>query len=853
MLATTRPSLDPERWSRAVDIFERALDAPEAAREDIIRDAAREDAEVAETVRGMLAADNDTQHMLDSGVDELAQLAVDSAAVGTEPLKPGDRVGDFEIVSELGRGGMGVVYAARDRKLGRIAALKLLPAELSIDPDASDRLIAEAQAASALDHPNVATIYQAGETADGRRFIAMARYEGETLRDRMSRGKIHPRDAFRIVAQVASGLSAAHAAGLVHRDVKPENIFLTRQGLAKLLDFGIATLAGSGRDGPTTRGTVLYMSPEQARERIAGTASDVWSLGVVLYEMLAGQTPYRGATAADVLSQVADPSPVRMPAVIRQLPGDAGSAVVRALEKDREKRFRNASEFLHQLEKAERLWSRPRTVRIAVAAAAILLVAGWLAFRTRPVTSDPGHVPALAVLPVAGDSTNREAVALASALGDEIAARVVGLGRMRLVRAVSETDSAIPRTPDLHLLKLELSTKQTLPVISVSLARAGSGQTLWTGRRALDRDDLREISRAFVIGTLIAIGKPANERERAVIGRSFPSSPKAYEEFLRGSQLLAIRTPATVESAMVSFRRATRLDSTFAAAYARQSYAYTLLVDWGWKPTALFPGDPLAEGLTLADRATKIDSTSADAWLARAYILVQKDPARFAGAIEAFQHAIALDPYNAEAFHQYGQSLMALGRYTEALAAYRRVLDLEPDRAMTLVPMAAITKRLGRKLEALSYLDSAIAASPRIPYVRATRALLRAQLGDMEGARADAEVAVSIPSSYRVPQLGGLVRTLWLNGDTALALKRLREAELAVPNPMAPSPTDAFWLGVGEITAGRTDRAKELLRNMKPRGALAWFMFQADEFAEFRKDPEVAATLNAMDPRKAAQ
>jgi serine/threonine-protein kinase len=768
-------------------------------------------------------------------------------------VAPGDKLGDFEVISELWRGEMGVVYAARDRKLGRIAALKLLPSHFHLDSEATRRLIEEAQAASELDHPNLATIYQVGETENGRRFIAMARYEGETLRERLSRGPILPREAFDIARQIAAGLAAAHSIGLVHRDVKPENIFLTKTGLAKLLELGIATIDGSAREDKTTRGTVQYMSPEQARRQSPGRASDVWSLGVVLYEMLAGQPPFTGHTPRELLGQIGDHSPIRLPAAIRKLPRVASASIDRALQKEENRRFRNASEFLSSLETAQRLWFRPRIIRIAAVAIAVVTIIAVITARSRTTAIDETRALRLAVLPVTGDSSDTESAALASALGDEIAARIVGLGRMRLVRADADSIVRIAPKRGLHFLRLELAHDSSIPAITVSLEHAESHRIIWSARRLLNSGDLREISREFVIATLNAVGRPVTARERATIGSSFPSNGAAYEEYLRGNQLLAIRTPSSLEAAIVSFRNAARLDTTFAAALARQAYAYTVLVDWGWKPTPSFPVDLLGEGLELADHATRLDSTSADPWLARAYILVQKDPAHFAGAIDAFQHAIALDPYNPEAFHQYGETLMVLGRYTEALAAFRRVLNLEPDRAMTLVPMAAITKRLGRKLEALSYLDSAVAANPEVPYVRATRALLRAQLGDIKGARADAEAGIAMPSGYKIPQLGVLVRVLVLDGDTALALKLLAEAERNMPNPDAPSPTDVFWLGVGEVSVGHIAKAEQLLRTVKPRGAVAWFMLQADELQEFRKIPEVSAQLNAMDPRRVVQ
>jgi tetratricopeptide (TPR) repeat protein len=797
----------------------------------------------------MLSADQDTGDLLEDGVGGVAHLALDHDHAETTDLSPGDQVGDFEVIAELGRGGMGVVYAARDRTLGRVAALKLLPARAT-DPEASERLIAEAQAASALDHPNVATIYQIGETSDGRRFIAMARYEGDTLRERLSHGPIKPREAFDIARQVASGLAAAHAAGLVHRDVKPENIFLTRHGLVKLLDFGIATLAGSPRDGPTTRGTVLYMSPEHARRQAPDARSDVWSLGVVLYEMLAGAPPFTGATAPEILAGIADPAPVKFPAPIRKIPAAALAVLSRALQKDPQKRYGDASAFATELERVSRLWAHPRRIRIGLAAAAVVVLATFWAFEYSSLSrSNTQQIPELAVLPVVGQAADTEAKELASALGDEIAARIVGLRRVRLVRTQQDSAGRIQGHPGLHLLRLAIRRNANGRTVAVSLEQSKTNRTLWSIRRTFDRKELRELGRDVVVGVLQAMGSPASERERAAIGNGFPSSAEAYEEFLQANQLLAVRTPASVESAMVKYRRAAQLDSMFASAFARQSYAYSILVDWGWKPTKSFPADPLTEGLALVDRATRLDSTSADAWLARAYLLVQSEPRRMTGSVEAFQRAITLDPYNAEAYHQYGQTLTALGRYTEALAAYRRVLDIEPDRAMTLVPVGAIYQRQGNLAEGIRMLDSAISAKPRVPYALATRSMFRSQAGDLKGALADAEFALTLDTIYRIPALSALAKVLWISGDTGAALATIRDAERSVANRRAPSQTEAFWIATAEVAMNRKREAIELLRNARPQAAWLWFYFQASDLAEFRRDPEVAALLANIDPR----
>ncbi|HUQ20511.1 MAG TPA: protein kinase [Gemmatimonadaceae bacterium] len=850
ILALDRSPLDSARWQRAVEIFERVLEAPLDARESLLKAETADDAELEGTVRAMLSADEDEGDLLDGGISELAHLVTDPARSDMPTLSPGDQVGDFDIITEIGRGGMGVVYAARDRTLGRIAALKLLPSLAVADSAASDRLVAEAQAASALDHPNVATIYQVGATVDGRRFIAMARYEGETLRERLARGPLRPREAFEIAKQVASGLAAAHAAGLVHRDVKPENIFLTRQGLVKLLDFGIAILAGSPREGSTTRGTVLYMSPEHARRQPADTRSDVWSLGIVLYEMLEGSTPYTGDTAIEILGRIGEPSPVRLPQSIRKLPAAAVTAVTRALEKNPQKRYADGSQFLAQLERVQSLWSRPRNFPIA-AAATLLILFGVFAFvRFRGDPPDSREIAQLAVLPVAGDSTDIEAKNLASALSDEIAARVVGLGRVRLVPLQRNAAGYVIPRPGLHLLSLVIQRDPIGPVLAVSLEDSKSSRTMWSDRRQFDRSELRELGRDVSISVLQALGQPMTDRERAIIGNEFPKNAKAYEDFLRANRLLAVRTPAAVESAVVLYRDAGRLDPTFASAFARQSYAYSLLAEFGWKPSKLFPGDPLAEGLILADRATALDSTSADAWLSRAYTLALRDQRHLTGSIEAFQRAITLDPYNADAFHQYGQALMVLGRYSEALAAYRRVLDLEPDRAMTFVPVAAIHQRQGHLSLALRELDSAISAAPYVPYALAVRSMMRSQAGNLRGARKDAEVALSLDSNYAVPALSALAKALWLQGDKAGALTRISEAEKSIAAAASVSDKEAFWLIVAEVAAGRTKEATALIRRTGTPTAWMWFLFQEPDLTAFRAKPEVVALLAPADPKR---
>ena len=314
-------------------------------------------------------------------------------------MKVGETVSHYRIIELLGAGGMGVVYKAEDTRLKRLVALKFLPLGLVQDRDAKERLVHEAQAASALDHPNICTIHEIDETSDGQVFLAMAYYEGETLKERVARGPITVDEALDFIAQIARAIAAAHEAGIIHRDIKPANIILTRRGELKLLDFGLAKLMGQTvltRTG-TTLGTVAYMPPEQIAGRGADERSDVWALGVVFYEMLTGQRPFRGEREVAVLRAITDDMPQPLREVRHDTPAEFEPIVARALQKEPTDRYASAGAFLQEVEALRSARSvttsisatQPQTRGmdrrvLIVAAAGLVLVAAlgsWFAYR----------------------------------------------------------------------------------------------------------------------------------------------------------------------------------------------------------------------------------------------------------------------------------------------------------------------------------------------------------------------------------------------------------------------------------------------------------------------------------------
>jgi tetratricopeptide (TPR) repeat protein/class 3 adenylate cyclase len=337
----------PERWQKIEHLLNAALESTEERRSFVRRACGSDDA-LYRDVSTLLDAHDEI-----GALDHLAQGLFSSTASFShgDHAMTGRTVGHYEVRERLGGGGMGVVYEGRDPRLDRPVALKFLTPALSADPDAKERFLIEAQSAAALDHPNICTIYEIGEADDGQLFIVMPRYTGETLKRRIHRGAIPVADAVAIALHIARGLAAAHDAGIVHRDVKPANVFLTEVGV-KLLDFGIAKLDDVSLTRRGVRpGTIAYMSPEQARGDAIDARTDLWSLGVVLYEMLAGQRPFRGSHEQVVLRAILDTEAEPVSATRAGIPAALSGVVRRALAKRLDQRYASARELQGDLER----------------------------------------------------------------------------------------------------------------------------------------------------------------------------------------------------------------------------------------------------------------------------------------------------------------------------------------------------------------------------------------------------------------------------------------------------------------------------------------------------------------------
>jgi formylglycine-generating enzyme required for sulfatase activity/dienelactone hydrolase len=399
----------------------------------------------------------------------------------------GETVSHYRIVERLGAGGMGVVYRAEDMRLRRTVALKFLSLEATQDREARERLILEAQTASALDHPNICTIHEIDETPDGRVFLAMSYYEGETLKQRISRGALPIDEALAVVEQVARAVAAAHDAGVIHRDIKPANIMLTRRGEVKLLDFGIAKLTGRTaltRTGITV-GTIAYMSPEQIAGQGGDPRSDVWALGVVLHEMISGSLPFGGEHEVAMMSAIANAAPPPVGATRTDVPPALEGIVRRALEKNREARYRSAHELLQDVESLRasrsgvpsvelpvrspsRAWGPRRAALVVTVLLTVGSVAGWLVYNSgRAERAGQKALPRIAAL------HNEEQFAAA----------------YRMLRSVEQDLAGDPELDKLHNALLFPSSVRTSPP-GADLYLKGYGETkedwIFIGRSPLE-------------------------------------------------------------------------------------------------------------------------------------------------------------------------------------------------------------------------------------------------------------------------------------------------------------------------------------------------------------------------------
>jgi serine/threonine protein kinase/Flp pilus assembly protein TadD len=655
-------------------------------------------------------------------------------------LATSTRLGPYEILCSLGSGGMGEVYRARDTRLERDVAVKVLPERLARDPSALARFQREARAVAALSHANIVAIFDIGVDQD-MPYVIMELLEGENLGRRLKRTGLEWREALPIATAVAEGLGAAHAKGIIHRDIKPDNIFLTAGGV-KVLDFGLARLEpGIGRASGgatvtfetqqgTFMGTISYMSPEQVRGYPADARSDVFALGCVLFEMVAGIRPFSGESTADVMAAILHAAPPVLSGSGRSRPAALDRVIARCLEKDAAKRFPSAGE-------------------VAVALKAIAQDASLHDSVRQPQNeTQVAHLrqpqgPSVAVLPFVNMSSDPENEYFSDGLAEEL---INTLSKVEGLRVASRTSAFVfkGKNEDIRKIGEQLNVRTVLQGsvrksgnrlrITAQLGNVADGFQLWSESYNRQLEDVFEIQDEIAQSISKALRVILTEKDQQAIERRATPDVRAYDYYLRGMQFFHQFRRKTIEAAIEMFTRAIEIDRAYARAHAGLAECYSLLhSNWNVR------GDTLAKADASSRKALEVDSQSAEAHAARGLTLSLSK--RYEEAKPEFETAIRLDPNLFEARYFYGRACMAAGQLAEAARLFEEASRLRPEDYQALLLVGGVLAGLGRKVEShTAYRSGLTAAEQHLRlYPDAARALYLGasawcQLGERERA-----------------------------------------------------------------------------------------------------------------------
>ena len=474
-----------------------------------------------------------------------------------------------------------------------------------------------------------------------------------------------------------------------------------------------------------------------------------------------------------------------------------------------------------------------------------------------PCAVRPYHAPApppnsVAVMYLDNDSRDTSDAYLADGLTEEITTKLGQIGRLAVtsnttMRRYRGTAALEPTVLGRTLRVAQLVSGSVRRAghrirVNVELLRARDGVQLWADDYDQTDADLLSIEETIARSVATAIAGRLLPVEQATLAARPTRNPEAYDHLLRGNFYIAQRTPAAARRALAEYQAAAALDPTFALAYGRMGLCYSLFIDWGWPYPGVSEDSLIVLGAAVADRALQLDSQSTDGWMARAYIDVYLHPTTFEGALPAFERAIALDPRNAEAHHQYASILMSMGRDSAAAEEYRRALALDPLRAITLDNFGTLRYLEHRMDEAVPLLDSAIAADPLAYYAYVDRADLRLTRGEVAGARADVAASVRTRPADYVVSSEPLVATLeFLDGDTVSARARLNRVIGQLPDPAHPDYTAGQWIGLAWLRMGDRERALSVLESVRPRGINLWFTMRDPGFDPIRDTPRFRA------------
>jgi serine/threonine-protein kinase len=800
--------MTPERWRQIKALLESALERGPHEREAFLDNACAGDQELRNEVEALLDS-----HARSGDFIELPAYELLAGSLTQTDLVAGTTLGPYEIVRRLGSGGMGDIYLAEDTRLGRKIALKALPSHFTKDAERVRRFQLEAKAASALSHPNIITIFEIGQF-EHLHYIAFEYVDGQTLRQRLINAPLTIAEALTVASSVAAALLASHEAGIVHRDIKPENIMMRTDGVVKMLDFGLAKLTEGkplASEASTLfqtergilMGTAPYMSPEQARGLAIDPRTDIWSLGVVLYEMVAGRPPFEGPTNSDVLVAILGREPVPLPRYRPEVPTELEWIIKKTLRKDRDERYQTAREVLADLRNlGQRLDFEEELERSLDPADSRRIIFSDRQFQPQASTT---AIDTLAILPFQQNEPDAGSEYFSDGLTESM---IKALSRLPELRVMAwSTVSRYKRQPiDPRQVGRELRVRAVLMgrimqstdqlLIKLELVDVRDGSQLWADNYTCKPSDVLDVETRISSEISERLLLRLTSEERKQLARRPTDNVDAYHAYLKGRYCWNKRTDEDVRKAIAYFTTAIEADPNYALAYVGLADSYLVLGGFGI--ATLAPKDAYPKAREAVDRALEIDDTLAEAHASLAYCLADYDW-HWTAAEREFKRALELQPGYAVAHHWYGfLFLTAHGRLDEAIAEMERALELDPLSLPVGSNIGLVLYLARRYEEALAHFQRNLQMDRSFFYTHWQMALAYEQCGRYGDAIAGFQKAIALSETSTLPR-ALLARTYALAGKKSEVSALLNELnELSTQRYVSPYRIASVYAALGD-------------------------------------------------------